>query len=40
MTHELTFGDDFSAEEYLLARPTGMDVDQNGDIYVIDENRI
>jgi hypothetical protein len=39
-TLELSFGDDNLPSEYLLARPGYIAVNNNGDIYVSDENRI
>ena len=37
---ELTFGDKDLPDEYLLARPGGIAVNDNGDILVVDENRV
>ncbi|KPK87179.1 hypothetical protein AMJ80_12280 [bacterium SM23_31] len=40
LTLELTFGDEDILGEYLLARPRGMVIRENEDIYIFDENRV
>ncbi|KPK89352.1 hypothetical protein AMJ80_09920 [bacterium SM23_31] len=40
LTLELSFGDENVPDEFLLARPMGLDVNNDGDIYIADEERL
>ena len=40
LTLEMAFGDENVKDEFLLASPQSMDVSENGDIYVLDEDRV